>query len=645
MNLLVVLFVCGFASVGFFVTYASGVTLRFEERVCFGVVIGTVVSSLLGFGVAWLIGVRGLMVLTTVALGFVVVAPLLYSNMSRIKEDASDFRRRLALPWKDGESPRPLIFILFISSVVTIRIMQNAFGVTQDGGISAGHLSVYGDWSAHLSYVSSFAYADNFSPSLPTAAGESFAYHFGIDWFSAMFVPLGSSLLGALEISTAVLAIVFPAVMFITCEKFCSSRVGAGLAVTVFLTAGGTSALYRFLFEDLPDNGFSVLGDLPRSYSFDGFDRNWVDNPVTGFLYPQRPTLIGFSSTLIIVLLLWLNKEKKNKSTYFFAGVATGLLPIFHVFAFGAILLVGVGWIVIDRAKAWLFFLCPSLLLGLPVLIWQLPERDGHEWHFLWMLGKSSWERNPIDFLYFWFLNTGVFIPLAIVGTLMTMKRFGYRFFPIYALLVIPNVAIWHFWPGNNAKYVVFFLLLAAPLVGEALSSLFFRSGVGKVLAGLLVISLSLSGTLDIWKAFEGSSGPYPAHYLSGKDVLVGEWVRDNTKTDAVFASANTNVHPIRALAGRTVVSGSPGRLNDLGVDWSTREKDLRNLYSNPENFDEVLHRYQIDYIVLGPYERSVFALQDSSSGKAGALDLDIFGTLVYDIGKYQIYETQKSND
>ncbi|MEC8974319.1 MAG: hypothetical protein VX725_01000, partial [Actinomycetota bacterium] len=63
------------------------------------------------------------------------------------------------------------------------------------------------------------------------------------------------------------------------------------------------------------------------------------------------------------------------------------------------------------------------------------------------------------------------------------------------------------------------------------------------------------------------------------------------------------------------------------------------------ENFDEVLHRYQIDYIVLGPYERSVFALQDSSSGKAGALDLDIFGTLVYDIGKYQIYETQKSND
>ena len=630
---------------GFSITYAMGITLRFEERVCFGVVIGSVVISIIGFGVSWLMGVDALMVLVTVALGFAAVAPLIYFNVGKIKEDTSDLRRRLTLPWKDRESPKPLVGLLLVSSVVTTRIMQNAFGTTQDGGISAGHLSVYGDWSAHLSYVASFAYADNFSLSLPTAAGESFAYHFGVDWFSAMFVPLGSSLLGALEVSTAVLAIVFPAVMFIACEKFCSNRIAAAIAVVVFLTAGGTSALYRFFFEDLPDNGFSVLANLPRSYAFDGFDRNWVDNPVTGFLYPQRPTLVGFSSTLIIVLLLWLNKEKQNVKTYVFAGVATGLLPIFHVFAFGVILLIGLGWMAIERTKSWLFFLCPSLLLGLPVLIWQLPDRNGHEWHFLWMLGKSSWERTPIDFVYFWFLNTGLFIPIAIIGTFITMKKFGYRFLPIYSLLIIPNIAIWHFWPGNNAKYVVFFLLLAAPLVGETLSHLFIRSAIGKFLTLLLIVSLSLSGTLDIWRALEGSSGPYPVHYLSGKDVLVGEWVRDNTEPNAVFASANTNVHPVRALAGRTVVSGSPGRINDLGVDWLAREQDLKNLYKNSGNSDEIIRRYHIDYIVLGPYERSLFSLQDSSAGKSGAFDLDNFGTLIYDIGSYQIYETQKEND
>ena len=49
-------------------------------------------------------------------------------------------------------------------------------------------------------------------------------------------------------------------------------------------------------------------------------------------------------------------------------------------------------------------------------------------------------------------------------------------------------------------------------------------------------------------------------------------------RAKAVFASANNNVHLMRALAGRTVVSGAPGRLNDLGVDWYTRDQDLTDL-------------------------------------------------------------------
>ena len=294
MNLLVVLFILGFASIGFSLTYVTSVNLRLEERVCFGVVIGSVMISIVGFAVASLVGATGLMVLITVAFCVAIVSPLVFLNRKTIKLELDSFLQRATYSWKNKDSPKPLLGILLISAIMAIRILQNAFGKTLDGGISAGHLSVYGDWSAHLSYVASFAYADNFSLNLPTAAGESFAYHFGVDWFSAMFIPLGLSLLGSLEVSTAVLAIAFPAVMFIVCERFCSNRAAAGVSVGVFLTAGGTGALYRFFIEDLPERGLSVLIDLPRSYSFDGFDRNWVDNPVTGFLYPQRPSLIGF---------------------------------------------------------------------------------------------------------------------------------------------------------------------------------------------------------------------------------------------------------------------------------------------------------------------------------------------------------------
>ena len=194
MNLLVVLFILALISIGASLTFATNISLRLEERVCFGVVIGSIAVSLLGFVTASLIGVNGIMVLITIALGFVMVSPLIYRNRSAIKLEAKSFRTRASYSWKDKDSPRPLIAIVLVSSVVTIRILQNAFQKSEDGGIAAGHLSVYGDWSAHLAYVASFAYADNFSLGLPTASGETFAYHFGVDWFSAMFIPLGSGL-------------------------------------------------------------------------------------------------------------------------------------------------------------------------------------------------------------------------------------------------------------------------------------------------------------------------------------------------------------------------------------------------------------------------------------------------------------------
>ena len=88
------------------------------------------------------------------------------------------------------------------------------------------------------------------------------------------------------------------------------------------------------------------------------------------------------------------------------------------------------------------------------------------------------------------------------------------------------------------------------------------------------------------------TTGPYPVEYLTGSDVLLGEWILKSTPTDATFASANTNTHPVRVLTGRSVVSGSPGRLNDLGVDWYSRDQDLRSIYQLQEGYGDLLARY-----------------------------------------------------
>ncbi len=645
MNLLVVLFIISIIAVGYAVTLMLDIELSVEERLLYGTLIGVIVVSTSGFFFAWWAGMSRSTIVVATVFSLGISAPGWRRDGVTAAADWSDFGRRLRLGVRDRQSPRPLIALLLLSTVVSVRILQIAYGTTDDGGISVGHLSTFGDWSAHLAYVASFAYAENWPPELPTAAGESFAYHFGVDWFSAMFVPLGLSVQAALQVSSALLAIAFPGIMYVASRRFVESRLAATIGVLVFLAAGGTAALWRFLFDDLVNNGLGVLGDLPRSYAFDGFNRNWLDNPVTGFLYPQRPTMIGFAATMMGLALLWQNRDQHDKRTYLLVGVLTGLMPIFHVFAFGVLMVMGIAWAFLERDRAWAWFAVPALAMGVPIVAWQLPSNgaNGRDFpHLGWVLGKApGWDQNLGDFVAFWLLNTGVFIPLVVVG-LLRRRELARRFVPIFGLLLIANVGIWHFWVGNNAKYVVFFLLLGAPFVGDYLASWIKRGAFMSFGAAALIFSLTLSGSLDIWQAFEGSSGAYPAGYMSGGDVLVGEWVRENTPPRAVFATANSNVHPVRAIAGRTVVSGAAGRLSDLGVNWSEREQDLRTVYGVNEGFDLVIDKYKIDYVVLGPEERRLFRPADAPDDWDPAEFWDLAAPIVYDIGGYKVYDVRE---
>ncbi len=649
-SLLVILFLMVVVAVGYVATLATDVELRAEERLVFGVVVGTIVVATVGFGVAWILGMNRAAMVTTMSISALMVMPLASGREAALLGELADLRRRFSLHWRDVDNPWPVFALLLISAVVSGRILALAYGTTPSGGITVGHLSTYGDWSAHLAYSASFAYADNFPPELPTAVGETFAYHFGIDWFAAMFVPLGASLEGGLQLSAWILATVFPAVMYTAARRMFASRLGAGLGVLVFLASGGTAALYRFLFVDLRHGGIGVLRALPRTYAFDGFDRNWVDNAVTGFLYPQRPTLIGFAVTVMVLALLWDARDRPGHRTHLAAGMLMMVMPVFHVFTYVVLLAMAAFWAASERSSRWVAFFAPALV-GLVLVWWQWPSENGRAGHFFWVLGldasSSSWHANVGDFLWFWFLNTGLYIPLAAVGLWRLGRQRAQRLLPAWGLLLVPNLAIWHFWEGNNAKYVLFFLLIAAPLVGEQLAAWFTGRGALRVLAAAVLVTLTLSGGLDIWRAFDGSTGStagaaaYPVGYLTPSDVLVGEWVRDNTPPHAVFATAANNVHPIRAIAGRTVVAGSAGRLRDLGVDWYPRVLDLQTLYGVYEGYDAVLAKYGIDFVVVSNAERSAFRPDDAPSDWDPAKFWDAAAPLVYAFGDYRIYDVR----
>ena len=148
MNLLVVAFIAAIVVVGYGFTLLLDLELRVEERILHGTIVGTVVVSGTGFLMGWWAGMTR---------GSVVVATLLALGLSgfgwrrrpeRVADEWRDFRRRFGLPWNDTGHPWVLLVVMAVATVVSIRVLDVAYSTTPDGGVAAGHLSTFGDWSA-----------------------------------------------------------------------------------------------------------------------------------------------------------------------------------------------------------------------------------------------------------------------------------------------------------------------------------------------------------------------------------------------------------------------------------------------------------------------------------------------------------------
>lgn len=175
----------------------------------------------------------------------------------------------------------------------------------------------FGDWAAHLTYTTSFAFGQNWPLQLPIMAGHKFSYPFLIDWLSAMLVKLGLDLRLALIIPGWILSLVLILLIVKLGQKLTGSIIVGRLACFIFLFNFGG----KFL------------------------------NIIVAQLIPQRGWLLGISLSIIIYWLLW-----QKKPVY--AGILAGLLPLIHAHSYLATLAIGIwaGW----------RFMVPALILGLP---------------------------------------------------------------------------------------------------------------------------------------------------------------------------------------------------------------------------------------------------------------------------------------
>ena len=611
---------------GFGLTYLSGVLFKLEERLAYGTVIGLMVTVLAAVPCGWVFGFGSTSV--WVGAGLALAISAVGWSRSTFGADWADFCGRLGRGWRDPGNPLPLFALLVPSWIVATRILTTAYTTNAEGDVFAGHLAVFSDWQAHLAYTSSFAEADNVWFDLTLASGNDLTYHVGINYLAAMFVPLGASLTSALTISSGVLAFAFPAIMYLVGMRLFSSR-AVGLVATLLFTMFGGLGFARFA-GDVADEGLDLIWDIPLTYTRDPSEGWWIENPVVGNLYPQRPTLFGFSITLIAIGVLWAARRNWSRRAFAFAGVLVGVAPFFHLFGFGTALVLGLIWALMDRRREWLWFVVPALVVALPFVIWMFPESsDSADWFFNWV-GEVSDDNH----LKFWAKNLGLFLPLVLIAQFWRKavpRAIAIASLPIWLWFLVPNAIKPHPWEGNNTHYFVFVLLLGSYLVAAVLVALVrWHHLVGGAAAVLMGFSLIATGAIDLWTAMDSTTGSNQV--MTGSDQLVAEWAVEATPDDAVFVIGPTHRHPLPALAGRTVVTAFSGWVFDLGIpDWAERREDSRTILAGGDGFGALLDKYGVDYVVVGPYEVNDFGANPQFWAATG--------NPVYDFGGYAVYE------
>ena len=645
MPLAPVLFIVAAAAAGFGITYLLGVAFKFEERIVFGAVLGPMAVAVFTFVPALL--VRDVTVATVVA-GLVITGLMgaagLFVGRQDVAPDWLDARRR----WTSWQ-PWPLVAVLVVCGAWSIHFFHQAYVYTPQG-LYAGYVNIWGDWAAHLSFTSSFAYGRNFPPEFPIDPGHRLGYPFMIDFLAADLVPLGLSLTEALTATSAMLALAFPGVLYLVALRFIGGRGAAAIAVFLFLMSGGLGFIYavdRLHPGLIPLVNVGPATPLPTEYTLDrDINLQWL-NPVLAYLVPQRSTLFGFSLTLILLLVLWLAvREELGWRPFLATGLVAGVLPVFHVHAYGTVVALPAFWALLARRRQWWAFFVPAVAIGVPILAWMWPPDNtsicgdqpslgGYCIEPGWLAFTGNSSTGLLLFLpgwiWFWVWNTSLLIPLIVAGHALIRwfpARFPTWFAPMWFWFLVPNLVVLQPWVWDNTKFFIFWALLGSIVAGGVLSVMFRHSALTAAAAGLILVVMCLSSFLDLARASDFDASAIP--FTDAGGLRVADWVRHNTSPTALFVVADEHNSPIPTLAGRRELVGYPGWLWTYGLaDYVQKGEDDKRILDGDPATPQLVKQYGVDYVMIGP--------QEIPRGASRAY-WDEHGMKVYDDGVYTVY-------
>ena len=557
-------------------------------------------------------------------------------------------------------------YLLFLAMPLTLLSMYliwtHDLRPEADGSLYTGQCT-YGDLSLHLSIITSLRNA-RFPADYAIFPGELLAYPFLTDSFTTSFMLGGLSLRGALLVSSFImLALVFSGYVFL-CLRIAEKKRAAALAFLLFFINGGLGFVYLLDMQGVSLSYTNQYGEVqnqlqaltgiggrlrnvlegwyqtPTNHAeFDTYNLRW-SNVIADMLIPQRTTMGGWSMLLPCLWLLYdlaenvlPGKESQKKVPYrevILLGVLGGGLPMVHTHSFVALFFVSFGFLLyalvryiryhsLSRLRYWALYGGIVCVLAVPQLLtWTFHQAfSSAESNGSFFSLTFNWVNNQGDGTlkdgYFWFYLKNIGLPFLLLLFSLFEKKPNRRFLACGAFTIFVFAELVRFQPNiydNNKLFYVWYMLMAVPAADYALSLFDKLKGLRSrwAIAVLSVFVFFASGSLSIARECVSNYQLYGAD-----EAEAAQYIENHTDEHSVFLTWTEHLNPVSSLAGRSIVCGPDLWLYYHGFQTWERQNDISAFYADPENNRDLLDRYNVSYIFVGPYERSGLTIDEET--------------------------------
>jgi hypothetical protein len=565
------------------------------------------------------------------------------SEPSRVFDKSREFLLRC------GPSGRAFAVLFSLGLVAFLLEVFSRVLIENGHGLSTGFVNNLGDLPFHLQTISSFAQGNNFPPEDPVFAGAPFTYPFLADFLSAILLHSGFSFRYSLFLPNMLLILSFLILLHHWTVELTCSRLAGFLALALVVFSGGLG--WVLLVSEIPHRTAEALHyvlNLPHDFTIlPGHTWRW-GNSLTTLFVPQRSMLFGLPMAICIFTQWWIAQRNFSFSSermpllsqeairrQIAAGIIAGLLPLVHAHIFLGVMGMAVCAAVISqRWQLWFAFFVPAIVVSCPELLWLAFAAGGHARSFVAL--HVGWDHGQMNPCWFWFLNTGVFIPMLLAalfwrirGNHLVRREVARYYAPFVLCFLVPNVIRLAPWEWDNIKILFLWFVGSAPLVALLLAQWLRQRWEWRVLASGVLCTLTLAGALDLSRVIRHT---VLMREFDNDGIAIAQEITKRTSPRAIVLHAPTYDTPV-FLTGRRSLLGYPGQIWSRGLDAGSRESDIRSIYAGASNARGLLEHYAVNNVLVGPQERSMMAVNSVFFSNF---------TLIGKSGDYSLYQINK---